>query len=131
MTYLVGVFPVHPSHLEHVFDLLRKADTGPTVGSEVDFGDALCPGHLGCPQVQKVFSKAKGSYPEGDVIADEDNVAPFWVLKGLKPHFEGHHAHLARTRMHKKTGLFLQEELIYLSLAALHSMQDLSTPTRD
>ena len=94
--YLVGVFRVHPSHLEHVLDLLCQADTGPTVGREVDFGDALGPGQLGRPQVQKVFSRAEGSNMEGDVIADEDNVTPFWVLEGLKPHFEGHHAHLER-----------------------------------
>lgn len=104
MTYFVGIFWVHPSHLEHVFDFLCKADTGPAIGCEVDFGDALCSGHLGCPQVQKVFSQAKGANAKGDVVADDDHISPFWILSGLKPHFEGHHAHLATRQMHQENG---------------------------
>lgn len=105
LTYFVGVFWVHPSHLEHVFNLLCEADPGPAVGREVDSGDALGPGHLGRPQVQQVLPHAKGSDAEGDVIADDDHVPPFRIFPGLEPHFEGHHAHLVTTQMHKEKGV--------------------------
>lgn len=92
--HLVGVGGVDPGHLEHVFDLLSKADASATIGCDVNARDALSPSQLGGLEEQLVFLGAEGADHVRYVITDNDDVPPLRVLWGVHFHPECDNSHL-------------------------------------
>lgn len=109
-SYLVWVIWVFPSYVEHVPNLLSQADPGPAVGSHIDPGDAVCSSKLWSPQEQNVLLRPKRTYSVCNVIANDNDVTAFWILRGLQSHLPGHHSNLQpKSREQQKLNVCLQD----------------------
>lgn len=109
-SYLVGVIWVFPSYVEHVPNLLSQTDPGPTVGSHIDPGDAMCSSKLWSPQEQNVLLRSKRTYSVCNVIANDNDVTAFWILRGLQSHLPGHHSNLqSKSREQQRLNVCVQD----------------------
>lgn len=94
LLYLVWVIWIFPSYMEHVPNLLSQTNPGSTVGSHIDTGDAMCSSKLWSPQEQHVLLRPKRTYSVCNVIANDNDITAFWILRGLQSHLPGHHPNL-------------------------------------
>lgn len=108
--YFVWVIRVFPRHVEHVPNLLGQADPGSAVGSHVDAGYAMASGKLRSPEEQHVFLGPERTDPVGNVIANDNDIAAFWILGGLEGHFPSYHPNLqSRSRGQQEVITYVQD----------------------
>lgn len=94
--HLVGVDRVLPGHVEHVSDLLCQADTGATVGGDVDARDATLTRHLRRLLEEDVLLRPERADLVGDVVAYHNDLTARRVLGRPEGHPPRHHANLQR-----------------------------------
>lgn len=108
LLYLVWVIWIFPSYMEHVPNLLSQTNPGSTVGSHIDTGDAMCSSKLWSPQEQHVLLRPKRTYSVCNVIANDNDITAFWILRGLQSHLPGHHPNLQLKSREQKLNAYLQ-----------------------